>query len=116
MASMGKAIQQRGRHFGVTKHAGPFAEAQIGCDDDAGALIKFAEKVEQHGTTGGAERQISQLVQYQEVGFHQHLCDLPSLALGLFLLQRIDQFDGREEAHAFAMMLNGLDADGGRDM
>jgi len=29
VAAMGEAIEQRGRHFGVTKHAGPFAEAEI---------------------------------------------------------------------------------------
>ncbi len=36
--------------------------------------------------------------------------DLPGLALGLFLLQRIDQFDGRKEANPLAVMLDGLNA------
>jgi len=105
---MGEAIDQRGRHFGITKHARPLAEAEICGDDDACAFIKFGSRrwMEEdqktvwgtvfpttHGTTGGAERQVSQLVQYQEVGFHQYLCDLSGLALGLFLLQRVDQLD-----------------------
>ena len=34
----------------------------------------------------------------------------------LFLLQCVDQFDGREEAHAFAVMLDGLNARGGCNM
>ena len=38
--------------------------------------------------------------------------DLAGLALGLLLLQGIDQFDGREEADFSAMMLDGLDAQG----
>jgi hypothetical protein len=49
MAAMGEAIEQPGCHFGVAKDAGPFAEAEISGDDDAGAFIEFAEKVEQHG-------------------------------------------------------------------
>ena len=32
---MGKAIEKSGRHFGVSEDGGPFAEAQIGGDDDA---------------------------------------------------------------------------------
>ena len=38
------------------------------------------------------------------------------LALGLFLLQRVNQLDGREEADLSAMMLDGLDTEGGGDM
>ena len=51
-----------------------------------------------------------------QVGFDERLSDLPGLALGFFLLQCVDQFDGREEAHAFAVMLDGLDAEGGGNM
>ena len=39
VAVMGKAVEERGGHFGVAEHAGPFAEAQVCCDDDAGTLI-----------------------------------------------------------------------------
>src|SRR5690606_25678070 len=38
------------------------------------------------------------------------ICDLPGLALSLFLFQRIDQFNGREEANPLAVMFNGLNA------
>ena len=38
--------------------------------------------------------------------------DLPGLALGLFLLQCVDQLDGGEEPHAQAVLAHGLDADG----
>ena len=34
----------------------------------------------------------------------------------LLLLERVDQLDGREEADPLVMMLDGLDAEGGRDM
>ena len=106
MAAMGEAIEQRSRHFGIAKHAGPFAEAQVSGDDDAGAFIKFTEKVEQHGAARGAERQISQLVHHQEISFNQHLGNLPSPILGLFLLQCIDQLYCREEPNAFSVMLD----------
>src|SRR3546814_19968296 len=45
--------------------------------------------------------------------------DLGQLACpvcGLFLLQRIDQIDGGEEADLFAVMLNSLDAQSRRDV
>ena len=33
---MGEPIEQCGRHFGIAEHACPFAEAEVGGDDDAG--------------------------------------------------------------------------------
>ena len=53
---MCETIEQCGGHFGIAKDRRPFAEAEIGRDDDAGALIEFAEQVEQQCTAGGAER------------------------------------------------------------
>ena len=42
--------------------------------------------------------------------------DLTGLALCFFLLERIDQFDRREEADALSMMFDGLDAQRGCHM
>jgi hypothetical protein len=42
-----ETVEQRRCHLGVAEDAGPFAEAQIGGDDDAGTLVKLAEQVEQ---------------------------------------------------------------------
>ena len=44
---VGQPVQQCGGHLGVAEHPGPLAEAEIGGDDDAGSLVKFAEQVEQ---------------------------------------------------------------------
>ena len=44
---MGKAVEQGGGHLGITENAGPFAEAEIGGDDDAGAFVELDEHVEQ---------------------------------------------------------------------
>jgi hypothetical protein len=41
---------------------------------------------------------------------------LSCLALGLFLFQGIDEFDGGEEADLWAVVLDGLDAQCGGDV
>jgi hypothetical protein len=47
VAVVGDAIQQRGGHLGVAEHLPPFGEGQVGGDDQAGALVEFADQVEQ---------------------------------------------------------------------
>jgi hypothetical protein len=47
MAMVREPVEQRGGHLGITEHLGPFAEAEIGGDDDAGALVELGEQVEQ---------------------------------------------------------------------
>jgi len=44
---MRQAIEQRGGHLGVAEDAGPFAEAQVGGDDDAGSLVELTQQVEE---------------------------------------------------------------------
>jgi hypothetical protein len=65
---------------------------------------------------GYTERQAAQLVQNDEIGMDEAIGDLSGSALCLFLIKRIDQFDGREEAHTSAMVFDGAYADGGREM
>ena len=43
---MGQAVEQRGDHLGVAEHAGPFAESQVGGDDDGGAFVEPTNEVE----------------------------------------------------------------------
>jgi hypothetical protein len=50
MAVVGEAIEERGGHLGVAEDGGPFAEAQVGGDDDAGALVELAEQMEQQSS------------------------------------------------------------------
>jgi len=77
LAVMGEPVEQCGCHLGVhcpavvlynktmrgAKDAGPFAEGQIGCDDDRAALVKLADQMEQELTAGVGEREIAQLIQ-----------------------------------------------------
>ena len=62
VAMVGEPVQQGRGHLGIAEDIGPFAEAQVGGDDDAGALLEFAQQVEQQRTTRCTERQVTQLV------------------------------------------------------
>ena len=67
--------------------------------------------MEEQGSAGGAERQIAKLVEDDEIGVGELGCDLARFALKLLLFESVDEFNGREEPDALAMMLDGLDAD-----
>ena len=45
VAVMREPVEQSGGHLGITEDAGPFAEAEIGGDDDAGAFVMRAELI-----------------------------------------------------------------------
>ena len=42
MAVLRQAVEQCRGHLGITKHIGPFTEAEIGDDYDTGLLIELA--------------------------------------------------------------------------
>lgn len=44
---MGKPIEERGGHLRIAENDGPFTEAEVGGDADAGALVAIAEQNEQ---------------------------------------------------------------------
>jgi hypothetical protein len=72
--------------------------------------------VEEQGAARGAERQIAEFVEDDEVGAREALGDLPRNALCLLLLERVDELDGGEEPDLLAVMLDGLDAESRRDV
>ena len=47
MTMVHQVIEQCRCHVGITEDIGPFAEAQIGRDDNAGLLIEFAQQIEE---------------------------------------------------------------------
>src|SRR3546814_18200033 len=51
VAVVGEPIEECGGHLRVTEHAGPLTEAEVGGDDDAGALVEFAQQMEEQCTT-----------------------------------------------------------------
>ena len=44
---MGQPVQQSRGHLGVSEDGGPFAEAEVGDYDAAGALVELAQQVEE---------------------------------------------------------------------
>src|SRR3984957_12210031 len=116
VAAVGKTIEQRGRHLRVAEHGCPLAKAEIGRDDDAGALVELAQQMEEQRSAGGAERQVTQLVEDDEIGVGEPGGDLSWFALKLLLFESVDEFNGGEEADALAMVLDRLDADRGGEM
>jgi hypothetical protein len=106
VAVVGEAVEKRLRHLGVAEHAGSFAEAEIGHDDDAGAFIELAQQVEEQGTARGAERQVAKLVEDDENGMGEPRRNLAGLALALFRFERVVEFDGGEEPDALSVMLD----------
>src|SRR5260370_39838509 len=83
----------------------------MGRDDDAGQLIDLAQQMEEQRSAGGAERQVAQFVQDDEVGVGKPSRNLPGPPLKLFLFEGVDEFDGGEEPDALAVMFDGLNAD-----
>ena len=100
VAMMGQAVEQRGRHLGITEHAGPFAEREVGGDDDRRSLVKPADEMEQQLAAGLSERQVAKFVEDDEVHPGEMLGDttLPPVA-GLDL-QAVDEVDHVVEAAA----------------
>jgi len=122
---VGEAVDRRRRHFRVAEDSGPFAEVEVRRDDDAGAFVELAQQVERQRAAGGAERagrlfrnrrEVAKLVEDDEVGVGEASGDLPGFSLVFFLFKGVDEFDGREEPDALAVMLDGLDADRGGQM
>ena len=72
--------------------------------------------MEEQRSTGSAERQVAEFIEYDEIGIGEPPGDLSRLSLQLLLFERVDEFDSREEPDALAMALDGLDADGGGEM
>src|SRR3984885_3766785 len=72
--------------------------------------------MEEQGSAGGAERQVTKLVEDDEIGVREPRRDLAGLALKLLLFESVDEFDGGEKADALAVVLDGLDADRGGEM
>src|SRR6202045_3357642 len=67
--------------------------------------------MEEQGSAGSAERQVTKLVEDDEIGVGEPRRDLAGFALKLLLFESVDEFDGGDEPDALAVMLDGLDAD-----
>lgn len=64
---MGKAVGQRGRHLASPKTTAHSLKLKLVSDDDAGALIEFAQQIEQECSARGAELQVAEFVKDDEI-------------------------------------------------
>ena len=100
VAMMGEAVEQRGRHLWIAEHARPFAEGEIGGDEDRSSLVEPADEMEQQLAAGLSEGQIAEFIEDDEVEAREVIGE-PSLAAGAgFGLELVDEIDGGEEAPA----------------
>ena len=104
VAMLGEAVEQRGGHRRVVEDPGPFTEGKVGSEDPAGARVEFAQQVEQPGAVGLRERQIAELIENDPVDLQEPVGDLPRLAVGFLLFERVDAFDSGEEPDSEAMV------------
>ena len=102
VAVVGDAVEQGRGHLGIAEHGRPFAEGEVRGDDDAGPLIKLADEVEQQLPSRAGERQITELVEHDQVEPRQLRRQGPALADPGLLFEACHQIDGVEVAGASA--------------
>src|SRR5262249_61495394 len=66
IAVVSEAVEERGGHLGVAEDAGPFAEREVGGDDDRGTLVELGDQVEQKLAAGLGEGQVCEIVEDDE--------------------------------------------------
>ena len=71
---MGETVEQRGGHLGVAEDGWPFAEGEVGGDDDRGALVEPAHEVEEQLPAGLGEGQVAEFVEDDEVAAYELIC------------------------------------------
>src|SRR5262249_6989802 len=67
VAVMSEPVEERGGHLGVAEDAGPFAEGEVGGDDDGGTLVELADEVEEEPSAGLAEGQVAEFADDNKV-------------------------------------------------
>jgi hypothetical protein len=72
--------------------------------------------MEEQGSARGAERQVAELVEDDEIGVGEPGGDLSWLALKLLLFESVDELDIGKKRTRLQMMLDCLDADRGGEM
>ena len=88
-----ETIEQRRGHLGVPEHARPFAEGEIGGDDNRGSFVEPADEMEEELAAGLGEGQIAEFIEDDEVHAGEVIGEpaLPAVAgLGFEPIDEID--------------------------
>ncbi len=67
VAVMGQPVEQRGGHLGIAEDGRPFAEGEVGRDDDRGMLVEPADQMEQELSAGTGKRQVAEFIKDQQI-------------------------------------------------
>ena len=90
-AMMSESVEHCGCHFFIPEDLWPFTKAEIGGDHDRGLLVEFRDEMKEELTTVIREREVSQLVEHEEVKTKESGRDLSSLPGHLVLFKVIGQ-------------------------
>jgi hypothetical protein len=60
---VGEAVEERRCHLGVAEDCGPFAEGEVGGDDDRRLFVEPADPVEEELAADLGEGQVAELIQ-----------------------------------------------------
>ena len=71
---MGETVEQRRGHLGIAENGGPFAEGEVGGDDDRGTLVEPAHEVEEQLPACLGEGQVAEFVEDDEVAADELVC------------------------------------------
>ena len=110
---MGETIEERGRHLRITEDARPFAEGEVGGDDDRGAFVEPADQMKEQVSAGLGEGQITQFVEHDEVEAAEIVGQTSLPASAGLTFQPVDQVDdGVKAAPGAAADAGAGDGDG----
>lgn len=109
------AVDNRGGEFVAGEDSAPFAEFEVGGEDDAAAFVGTGDDLVEQARAVDVEGNVAEFIEDNQVGAAQVLEDLVEAAGAFGLAQLQDEFGGLAEAHGPAF-LDGLDAQGGGQM
>ena len=102
--SVGEPVDDGLREPRVGEYLGPFAEREVGGEDQASAFVAFGEDLEDE--LGGAvgQREVAELVEADELGAGVAADDACELLAALGLLQLVREGGERGEPDAAALL------------
>ena len=112
---MGQPIKERRGHFCIAEHGAPFAEGQVGRDDQRYPLVEFADQMEQQCAAILRERQVAEFVEDDGILVEQPFCQIPGAPRALFGIELVHKIHHTVEARPFAQQ-DGVARQGGGHM
>src|SRR5262249_1953985 len=80
-------------HLGIAEDAGPFAEGEIGGDDDRSALVEAADEGKEELAARLGERKVANLVQDDEGQAGEMISEATLASIARLGLEPIDEID-----------------------